>query len=53
MPWMIKGTSPWSLSDSPLRENAVASLAKVRPSSKAICKLKEASEDENEYIRAC
>ena len=45
-------TSPWSLSDSPLRENAVASLAKVRPSSKAICKLKEASEDENEYIRA-
>ena len=45
-------TSPWSLSDSSLRENAVAALAKVRPSSKSICKLKEASEDENEYIRA-
>jgi HEAT repeat protein len=45
-------TSPWSLSDSPLRENAIASLAKVRPSPAAIFKLREASEDENEYIRA-
>jgi len=45
-------TSPWSLSDSPLRENAVASLAKVRPSPAARFKLREASEDENEYIRA-
>ena len=45
-------TSPWSLSDSPLRENAIASLAKVRPSSAAGGKLREASEDENEYIRA-
>ena len=45
-------TSPWSLSDSPLRENAIASLAKVRPSPAAIFKLREASKDENEYIRA-
>ena len=45
-------TSPWSLSDSPLRENVIASLAKIRPSPAAISKLKEASKDENEYIRA-
>ena len=45
-------TSPWSLSDSPLRENVIASLAKIRPSPAAISKLKEASKDDNEYIRA-
>lgn len=45
-------TSPWSLSDSPLRENVITALAKMQPSPAAIPKLKKASEDGNEYIRA-
>ena len=45
-------TSLWSLSDSPLRENVIAALAKMQPSPAAISKLKEALEDDNEYIRA-
>ena len=45
--------SRWSLSDSPLRENAIVALAKMgQLPQTAIPVLKEALRDENEYIRS-
>ena len=45
--------SRWSLSDSPLRENAIIALAKMgQLPQTTIPVLKEALQDENQYIRS-
>ena len=47
-----RSVSRWSLSDSPLRENAMIALAKMGQLPHLIPALKDALQDENEYIRS-
>lgn len=45
--------SPWSLSDSPFRENAIMALAKMgQLPQTAVPALRKALQDKNEYVRS-